>query len=138
MVEGGFELSNLRQWHVLVLPEHEFELLEALRTLSYRERPREKTRHEISLQRMEVSIGEQTNDGSDEVDHFAAPIEHEQEEELFGHQLPDTWSTFPQELEISRTFINVKQEFRIEFTPRSNYTKSSNDRLAITNPRKWG
>merc|ERR1711920_507935 len=133
--EGGFAPSDLRQWHVVMWPSQEKEVHDVLKALSYRTRPREKTRHTISLQPNKVAHGEQTNACSVDAELEERASRGHEQEEVPGE---DIWPKLPEELRYSRTFIDLRQDPRIGLSPRSNYTKSSNDRLGISNPRQWG
>ena len=118
MMEKGdppFDPDDLRRSHVVALPEHETDVLESLRDLSYRKRPRTKTRNIFTCQKLP----------SKEEGDFL-----EEEPQCFQLGLPE-------DLCVTRTFIDVPSYIRVGYRPRSVYTKSSNDMHGIENPRKW-
>merc|ERR1712048_244062 len=58
-----FAPDDLCQWHVVMLPEHETEINKALRTLTYRMRPRPKTRQTVMIQDKAMANDQSTVDG---------------------------------------------------------------------------
>mmetsp|Transcript_6799 Transcript_6799/g.12608 ORF Transcript_6799/g.12608 Transcript_6799/m.12608 type:complete len:744 (-) Transcript_6799:170-2401(-) len=132
MEEGGFAPEDLRVWHVVMLPEHQNEVLDSLKTLPYRTRPREKSRNTIMCQ-----MGSNSEQPSGD-----SPVENSQEAEA---TLTDKWQHVQEndadiigkDLIVSRTFIDINKDLRVDLSPRSVYTKSSNDRHGIENPRRW-
>jgi len=110
--KSGFAPGDLRRSHVVVTAENEDNVEVALRqSLSYRTRPRIKTRTVITCWEPVMRA-------------------------IFGPE-EDSSTSFPKDLCITRTFLDVPKNIRVGWDPRSVYTKSSNDRHGIENPRKW-
>jgi len=132
MEEAGFSPNDLRRSHVVVLPEHEKDVFDSLKSLSYRMRPREKTRNIIHCQ-----TGSSLTNTSKDCSHD----EPKADQSAFADQWPymnkDEGDEIGQDLVVSKTFIDIRKDLRVELSPRSVYTKSSNDGHGIENPRKW-
>jgi len=127
MMQGAqpdFAPETLRCWHVVMLPENEKEVMDSLMGLKYRTRPREKMRTTITCQQ-EASKDQPCGSPGDDC---------EKSDEYTG-------SSLPEDLFVARTFIDVPANLRVGWSPRSAYTKSSNDKHGIEgrfeNPRKW-
>lgn len=144
MEEGApsFDPSSLRRSHIVVLENYEEDVMNSVRALSYRKRPRPKTVQFMTCQATSPNISsreESTRDGSDsseqqEVDNseaaaFAKASQHS--------PLGSITSALPEDFSYTRTFIDVTEHLRVGWSPRSAFTKSSNDRHGIENPRKW-
>jgi hypothetical protein len=129
--QPGFAPEELRRSHVVVLPENENEVLESLMGLSYRMRPREKTRATITCL-PPTTIEDAPCEGSSG-DDSAGNEEHTLEKKVG----PQENSGSSDGLCFTRTFIDVTADLHAGWCPRSVYTKSSNDGHGIENPRKW-
>jgi len=131
--EARFPAKDLKRSHVVVLPEHESDVHDALKELRSRIRPGVKTRKLIMCQVAGNDVAEEEE------------AEHDDDEEEPNHtdehaKVDAEWNriVLPVDLEFSKTFLSVAtNKFRPGLSPRSAYAKSSNDRYGIENPRKW-
>jgi len=129
MKEAGFAPEGLHLWHVVLFPNNENDVLESLMHLSYRMRPRKKTRQFIGCQkaeRQDLLCETSPQDDLESLENHALG----KEDGAILNQLCEGFC-------ITRTFIDVAKHLRVGWSPRSMYTKSSNDRHEIENPRKW-
>eukprot|EP00930_Biecheleria_cincta_P078451 TRINITY_DN65917_c0_g1_i1.p1 TRINITY_DN65917_c0_g1~~TRINITY_DN65917_c0_g1_i1.p1 ORF type:complete len:482 (-),score=71.17 TRINITY_DN65917_c0_g1_i1:327-1772(-) len=126
MGEGGFDPRNLRCWHVVMLPENDEDVKQILFGLNYRKRPRVKTMDTILLKHLP---------GEDCMDDEVTSISQEQFTE--GAVEEELGTSFAEYYCTKNTFIDVPKNLRVGWSPRSMFTKSSNDRHGIANPREW-
>jgi len=140
MMEKGdppFDPDDLRRSHVVALPENEKDILESLRGLSYRMRPRTKTRNIVTCKKPPSKDPQRDGSARDGSESCEAH-EGEEEEGYFVEEEPQCFQPgLPEHLCVTRTFIDVPSYIRVGLSPRSVYTKSSTDKHGIENPRKW-
>mmetsp|Transcript_14201 Transcript_14201/g.28102 ORF Transcript_14201/g.28102 Transcript_14201/m.28102 type:complete len:455 (-) Transcript_14201:157-1521(-) len=128
--ESGFQ-EQLQRWHVVVCPENEKDVMESLLAIRFRKRPKLKTQTPITCQKLPV-MRSACAESSHQDKHEAAVAE---EADLTEESQLAT--SIPEEFRVTRTFIDVCKSHRVGWSPRSAYTKSSNDRHGIENPREW-
>merc|ERR1711972_1123022 len=140
MKEAGFPPEDLRLWHVLALPKDENDVYESLKNLSYKKRPRPKTRELITCGKRPSAhppCEAMVHDDSESCEeHEMAKADGALTEEAQqGPPEMDFISSFPEEICVTRTFLDVSKRERVGWSPRTVCTKSSNDRHSIENPR---
>lgn len=141
MKEAGFPPEDLHLWHVLVNPENEKDVFESLRSLTYKKRPRQKTRKVITCQTRPskpLPCEGAAHDDSDSCEEH----ELEKADGTFIEEAPqwapeENSSSFLEGICVTRTFFDITKPERVGWSPRTVYTKSSNDGHGIENPRVW-
>lgn len=140
MKEAGFPPEDLRLWHVVVHPEKERDVFESLMKLTYRKRPREKSRKVISCMKQpslrQLFVGRAFGGLGCCDEHESENIDADCMQEASQWSLEPLTRTF-RGLCVTRTFIDVSKRERVGWSPRTNYTKSTSDRHGIENPRLW-
>lgn len=117
LASSDFDPSTLRKWCVVLWEQDEDAITSALRTVSYRRRPKEKNREVITI-----------NATSGNQDVVLSPKNR-------LASADDLYKSLG--IEVIRTFLDEEAGRRVGWRPKSLFTKSSGDARAIENPRKW-
>jgi len=125
MEQVGFPPNTLRPWHVVIPASEEAGLLDALRMMPYRARPRVRNRHAVTLANDPAQdMSREGNDGSGD---------GEPDTNLETGDADEDMSEGTPPVPVQVTFVHFPLPLAI--SERSRFTQSSTDRHRIQNPR---